>query len=140
MANPRKAPPRAAKPKAKSVRGASVVRDRRGQMAPSVTAAELKNRTGAVLAGALSHGTVAIHRHGEIHAVLLSFDEYQALLKHAPAPAKALEKEFGQLLARMRTRRSVRGALSLFQATPEELAQSAHKAARRSVRKGGRSA
>lgn len=140
MPVPRKPRVRASKAKVAAVRTASLVRDRRGQVALSVAAAELKNRTGAVLAGALSHGTVAITRHGDVYAVLLSRDEYQALLKHAPAPAKALEKEFSALLAKMRTKRGVQGALSLFKATPEELGQSAHRAARRSPRRGGRSA
>lgn len=139
MANPRKAPPRAAKPKASAVRGATVVRDRRGQVAPSVTAAELKNRTGAVLAGALSRGTVAITRHGELHAVLLSADEYRVLLKYAPTPIKALEKEFDQLLKKMRTKRSVEAALSLFKITPEDLRRAAHRAARPQTHKGKRS-
>ena len=134
MATPRKPPARAGKPKAPAVHTADLVRDRRGQVAPSVTAAELKNRTGAVLAGALSHGTVAITRHGEVHAVLLSADEFRALLKHAPAPDKALSKEFEQLLARMRTKRSVQGALLLFGATTQDLGRSAHKAIRRPAR------
>ena len=139
MAKPRKAPPRAAKTQRGTFRGADPVRDRRGQVAPSVTAAELKNRTGAVLAGALSHGTVAITRHGEVHAVLLSTEEYGALLKHAPAPAKALEKEFDQLLARMRTKRSVAAALSLFKMKPEDFRRAAHRAARKDRRWSGRS-
>lgn len=139
MPAPRKAPARASKPKAPAVRTTGLIRDRRGQVALSVTAAELKNRTGAVLAGALSHGTVAITRHGEVHAVLLSADEYQVLLKHAPAPAKALEKEFDQLLARMRTKRSVQAALSLFNMKPEDFRRAAHSAAQRSPRKPGRS-
>ncbi len=139
MPAPRKPPTRASKPKAAAARTAGLVRDRRGQVALSVTAAELKNRTGAVLIGTLSHGTVAITRHGEIHAVLVSFDEYQALLKHAPAPAKALEKEFTQLLAKMRTKRSLRGALSLFRVAPEELGHAAHQAARREGRRRTRS-
>ena len=139
MPTPRKAPARASKPKAAAVRTANPVRDRRGQVAPSVTAAELKNRTGAVLAGALSHGTVAISRHGELHAVLLSADEYMALLKHAPAPAKALEKEFDQLLAKMRTKRSVEAALSLFRMTPEDFRRAAHRAAKPARSKSKRS-
>jgi prevent-host-death family protein len=130
MAKASKRAHRAGKPDAKTFRGADMVRDRRGQAVPTATAAELKNRLGAVLAGALSHGTVAITRHGEIHAVLLSADEYRALLKHAPAPAKALEKEFGQLLIKMRIKRGVQGALSLFKATPAELGRSAHQAAK----------
>lgn len=130
MAKARKATARRPSTPASKVATATVVRDRRGQVVPTATAAELKNRLGAVLAGALSHGTVAITRHGEVHAVLLSRDEYQALLKHAPAPAKALEKEFGALLAKMRTKRSVQGATSLFKAAPAELGRSAHKAAR----------
>ena len=134
MATPRKTPPRAEKPKTGTLHRADPLRDRRGQVAPAVTAAELKNRTGAVLAGALSHGTVAITRHGEIHAVLLSSDEYRALLKHAPAPAKALEKEFDQLLARMRTKRSVEAALSLFRMKPDDFRRAAHKAVRRGKR------
>lgn len=134
MATIRKPPARAGKTPRSTSKSATAVRDRRGQVVPSVTAAELKNRTGAVLAGALSHGTVAIHRHGKIHALLLSFDEYQALLKHAPAPAKTLEKEFEKLLAKMRSRRGVQAALSLFNTTPEDLGQSAHKTAKKRAR------
>ena len=139
MATARKTPARAGKPKAATVRTAELVRDRRGQVARSVTAAELKNRTGAVLAGALSRGTVAITRHGEIHAVLLSADEYRVLLKYAPTPVKALEKEFDQLLKKMRTKRSVEAALSLFKITPEDLRRAAHRAAHPQTRKGKRS-
>ena len=135
MAKARKPAPRAGKPDTKTFRGADMVRDRRGQAVPTATAAELKNRLGAVLAGALSHGTVAITRHGQVHAVLLSLDEYRALLKHAPSPTKALEKEFDQLLKKMRTKRSVEAALSLFKMTPEDFRRAAHQASRRNRRK-----
>lgn len=44
-------------------------------------------------------------------------------------------KEFEALLADMRTKKSVAGALSLFTATPEELGKTASEAARREKHK-----
>lgn len=103
---------------------------RRGLPVEAVPAAELKNRLGSVLRKALTNGVVAITRHHETYAMVLSVEEYRMLLSYAPPALKTLEKEFDALLRNMRTKKSQRAAQSLFKMTPEDFRRAAQQAAK----------
>lgn len=105
------------------------IRTRYGSPVEAVPAARLKNHLGAVLRQALTQQVLAITRHNETYAMILSVEEYRTLLRFAPPPLKALEKEFDALVKRMQTKKSRRAMDALFRATPEELGRAAHRAA-----------
>ncbi len=102
---------------------------------PAVTATAAKNGFGAVLEQAESYGAVAIMKHDKAKAVILSINEYEALLARVPDPLAALAGDFDELVARMRTPAARAAADALFAASPAELGRAARKAARAPVRK-----
>ena len=104
--------------------------NRYGSTVEAVTAAQLKNRLGSVLRQALTQHVLAITRHNETYAILLSVEEYRTMLRFAPPPLKALEREFDALVRRMQTKKPKRAVDALFKATPEELGRAASRAAR----------
>ena len=121
---------RRARPQAHYTDQAPPIRTRYGSPVEAVPAARLKNQLGAVLRQALTQQVLAITRHNETYAMILSVEEYRTLLRFAPPPLKALEKEFDALVKSMQTKKSRRGIDALFRATPEELRRAAHQAAR----------
>ena len=98
---------------------------------PAVAATRLKNEFGAVLEQAVRDGAVAITRHDTPKAVLVSYDEFQALVKERTPNLSDLSAEYDVLLARMQTPKSRRGMQAAFDATPAELGSAAVKAARK---------
>lgn len=126
---------RRAAPQAHYTDQAPPIRTRYGSPVEAVPAARLKNHLGAVLRQALTQQVLAITRHNEAYAMILSVEEYRTLLRFAPPPLKALEKEFDALVKSMQTKKSRRAMDALFRATPEELRRSAHQAAQQSTRK-----
>lgn len=107
------------------------VRNFRGQPAASFSATEAKNTFGTVLETALNKGMVAITKQDKTRAVLLSMEEYQALLERAPDPLKTLSAEFDALEARMQTPKAKAAGKALFKATPAELGRAAANSARK---------
>lgn len=103
------------------------IKTRYGQPAEAVTAAQLKNHLGSVLRTALTRGVVAITRYQQVHAMLLSVEEYQTLLEYAPPALKMLKKEFDARVASMQTKKSKRAGRPLFGAAPSQHARSAAK-------------
>jgi antitoxin Phd len=95
----------------------------------SVTASDLKNKFGEVIAQA-GKGAVAITRHQRAEFVLLSVEEYLELHTARTAPLDALTSEFDAMVARMNTPAARRAVDQLFKATPAALGKSAVKAAR----------
>lgn len=146
MPTPRKTTPRRrsratptvrrAGPQAHYTDQAPPIRTRYGSPVEAVPAARLKNHLGAVLRQALTQQVLAITRHNETYAMILSVEEYRTLLRFAPPPLKALEKEFDALVKSMQTKKARRGIDALFRATPEELGRAAVRAAR--ARSGSR--
>jgi antitoxin Phd len=98
---------------------------------PAVAATRLKNEFGTVLEQALRGGAVAITRHDTPKAVLVSYDEFQALVKDRAPSLNDLSAEYDVLLARMQTPKSRKGMGEAFNATPAELGRAAVKAARK---------
>ncbi|HKU71524.1 MAG TPA: type II toxin-antitoxin system prevent-host-death family antitoxin [Burkholderiales bacterium] len=103
---------------------------------PAVAATRLKNEFGAVLEQALRGGAVAITRHDTPRAVLISYDEFQALVKARSHDLSDLAAEYDVLLANLQTPRAKKGLEAAFNATPAELGRAAVRAARSF--KGGR--
>lgn len=96
---------------------------------PTVAATKVKNEFGSVLDQATHGGAVAITRHETPKAVLLSYQEFQALVNRQSPTLDHLANEFDTLLNRMQTGKAKRGADTAFRATPKKLAQAALNAA-----------
>ena len=108
-------------------------RNRHGDLVeiPTVAASRLKNEFGAVLEQALRGGAVAITKHDTPRAVLVSYDEFQALVRAGSQSLGDLRVEYDTLLARMQTPAARAGMEAAFNASPAELGRAAAKAARR---------
>lgn len=98
---------------------------------PAVAATRLKNEFGTVLEQALRSGAVAITRHDTPKAVLVSYDEFQSLVKARSHNLSDLGAEYSVLLARMHTPKARKGMKAAFNASPAELGRAAVKAARK---------
>lgn len=98
---------------------------------PAVAATRLKNEFGAVLEQAQRGGAVAITRHETPKAVLVSYEEFQALIRNATPSLNDLHAEYDVLMARMQTPAARNGMDDAFNAAPARLGQAAVKAARK---------
>ena len=65
---------------------------------PAVAATRLKNECGAVLEQAVRGGAVAITRHDTPRAVLISYEEFQALIKDRTPSLNDLSAEYDAAL------------------------------------------
>ncbi len=95
----------------------------------TVAATKVKNEFGAILEQTMHSGAVAITRHDMPKAVLLSFAEFESLVKERSRSLDDLHAEFDGLLAQMQTLRSRKGVEAAFNASPAELGRAAVKAA-----------
>ena len=98
---------------------------------PSFKATDAKNSFGRMLETALREGGIVITKHDDPKAVLLSWNEFEALASAASSQLTTLTSEFDALLARMQTPRAKRGMRRAFDATPEQLGKAAAGASRR---------
>jgi prevent-host-death family protein len=108
-------------------------RNSRGNLVdiPSVAATRVKNEFGAILEKATHEGAVAITRHNTPKAVLLSYDEFQSLVKARSQTLDDLGSQFDALLARMQTSKARRGMKAAFNASSSRLGSAAVRAARK---------
>jgi prevent-host-death family protein len=97
---------------------------------PAVAATRLKNEFGSVMEQALRGGAVAITRHETPRAVLVSYEEFQALVRDRAPSLNDLSAEYDSLLEHMQTPAAKRGLAAAFDAEPAELGRAAVKAAR----------
>jgi len=97
---------------------------------PSVAATRAKNEFGVVLEQALQGGAVAITRHDAPKAVLISYEEFKALIKDRTPSLHELRAEYDVLLAGMQTPQARKGMDAAFNATPAQLGKAAIKAAK----------
>ena len=97
-------------------------RNRLGELVdvPSVAATRLKNEFGAVLDQA-ARGAVAITRHDSPKAVLVSYEEFQALVNARAQSLSELDAEFDALLARMQKPKAKKGVAAAFAASSGQL-------------------
>lgn len=107
-------------------------RNRLGELVdvPTVAATRLKNQFGSILERA-ARGAVAITRHDAPKAVLISYEDFEALVKVQNQNLGDLSAEFDALLARMQTPKARRGMAAAFKASPAALGRAAVKAARK---------
>lgn len=107
-------------------------RNRLGELVdiPTVAATRLKNEFGTILERA-ARGAVAITRHDAPKAVLVSYEDFEALVKGQNQNLKELGAEFDSLLARMQTPKARKGMHAAFEAAPAQLGRAAVKAARK---------
>jgi antitoxin Phd len=97
---------------------------------PAVAATRLKNEFGAVLEQVLRGGAVAITRHDAPKAVLVSYDEFQSLIKARAHDLNDLSAEYDVLLSRMQAPAARKAMNAAFNASPAELGRAAVRAAR----------
>ena len=97
----------------------------------AVTATEAKNNFGALLDNVIEKGRIAITKHHEVSAVVLSRREYEFLLSSQEDPLVELRDEFAALVQRMNAPRAKRAGRALFDATPARLGRAAVAAIRR---------
>ncbi len=86
----------------------------------SYSATEAKNSFGRLLERTMAGGMVAITRHHQPRAVLLSIDEYQALVAKVADPIDRLRGDFDALVARMQTPAAKAAGDALFSAPEDE--------------------
>jgi antitoxin Phd len=98
---------------------------------PEIAATRIKNEFGAVLEQAIRGGAVAITRHDTPKAVLVSYEEFQSLIKARSHSLSELSAEYNVLLARMQTPKARKAMAEAFDASPAELGRAAVKAARK---------
>lgn len=96
---------------------------------PEVSATEAKNSFGRILEAALAQGAVAITKHDEPRAVLMSVQAYQALFEAQASPLAALTQEFDALLAGLQGPAQRDAMAEAFGAEGPELAAAAMAAA-----------
>ena len=108
----------------------------RNRRLSAFAATEAKNEFGHLLETALRSGAVAITRHDTVKAVLLSVEEYEALLPQT-GKIETLTGEFDALLTQMQTPVARRAAWKAFRASPKELGAAAVAAARAKKKKRG---
>lgn len=97
----------------------------------AVAATKVKNEFGAILEKTMHNGAVAITRHDRPKAVLLSFAEFESLVRERSRSLDDLNAEFDELLARMQTPQARKGVEAAFDASPEELGRAAVTAAKK---------
>ena len=96
----------------------------------TVAATKVKNEFGAILEQTMHSGAVAITRHDMPKAVLLSFAEFESLVKERSRSLDDLNAEFDGLLAHMQKSQARKGVEAAFNASTAELGRAAVKAAK----------
>ncbi|MGE0469726.1 MAG: type II toxin-antitoxin system prevent-host-death family antitoxin [Nitrospira sp.] len=97
----------------------------------TVAATKVMNEFGSILEKTMHSGAVAITRHDTPKAVLLSFAEFESLVKERSRSLDDLNAEFDGLLARMQTPQARMGVEASFNASPIKLGRAAVKAAQK---------
>ncbi len=108
-----------------------VYRNSRGEFVepPDVAATRLKSECGTVLDEAMQRGAVVITRHDTPKAVLVSYEEFQALVREQSPSLSELRAEYDVLLARMQKPAAKAAMAAAFDAAPAQIGRAANKAA-----------
>lgn len=101
---------------------------------PAIPASRFKNAFGTVFEQAAQGGAIAITKHDAPKAVLLSYAEFEALVKAREQSLDDLSDEFDGLLARMQAPKAKAAAQAAFDAEPARLGRAAVKMAARRKR------
>jgi len=113
------------------VNDAVMLRNRRGERVEEISASDAKNFFGRVLDTVARVGMVAITRHDQARAILLSIDEYHALAQSGGNVLQALQGEFDAMLDRMNAPGQREAMQQAFDTPPLKLGRIAVKGARR---------
>ena len=110
-------------------------RNSQGEMfdVPAVAVTRMMNEFGTVLEQVMRGGAVAITRHETPRAVLISYEEFQALVKARSHDLSDLTAEYDALLAGMQTPKAKKAMENAFFAAPAALGRAAVRAARKRV-------
>ena len=106
--------------------------------APQIPASVAKNTFGRVLDRVAREGRVAITKHDEPCAVLISIDEYRALVGAEEMALNTLSAEFDALFERMQEPGAAVAMQRAFAMTPGELGRAAVKDAPATAKSGRR--
>lgn len=98
---------------------------------PAFKATDAKNAFGRVLETALRKGAIVITKHEDPKAVLLSWEEFEALASTRSGQLAALSGEFDAALERMQAPRARKAMRDAFAASPDQLGKAAVATARR---------
>jgi prevent-host-death family protein len=96
---------------------------------PRVAATRFKNEFGAMFEQAALGGAVAITKHDAPKAVLISYEEFQALVRARSPGLDDLGARFDALLESMQAPGAKRGMAAAFDASPAKLGHAAVTAA-----------
>jgi len=104
-----------------------------------VPASRLKNAPGAIVDQAVAGHPVVITKHDAPRAVILSFDDFEALARAREPGLEVLEARFEALLAGMQKPEAKRAVRAALDAAPEALGRAAVAGARkpRKARRAG---
>ena len=123
------------------------IRSRRGKLAdaPQISASVAKNSFGRILDRVAKEGRLAITKHDEPCAVLISIEEYRVLVGAEAVTLDTLSDEFDALFERMQKPGAAAAMQKAFALTPAELGRAAVKdaaltTARRATPKSARRA
>jgi antitoxin Phd len=113
--------------------GALKFRNAQGELVdiPNVAATRFKNEFGAIFEQAALGGAVAITKHDAPKAVLISYDEFRALVRARSPGLDDLGARFDALLDGMQAPKVKKGMAAAFDASPAKLGRAAVKAARK---------
>jgi antitoxin Phd len=106
----------------------------------TVAASRFKNEFGSIFEKATHGGAVAITKHDTPKAVLISYDEFKALVRARSPALEDLNSQFDELLARMQTPAAKKAVAEAFDASPEVLGRAARQAAGAAATKAKRAA
>lgn len=95
----------------------------------AVPATRFKNELAAMLEQAALGRPVAITRHDTPKAVLVSYEEFRALVEARTSSLGALEAEFDAVLERMQAPSARKGMAAAFEADPAAIGRAAVRAA-----------
>lgn len=96
----------------------------------SVSATEAQNHFGAVLSRARAEGVIFITRYERPEAVVLSMEQYEALVRSRGVDLDALEHEFDRLYEAMQRPEQQTAHRGLFSMTGRELGEAVVRTAR----------
>ncbi len=107
------------------------IRPRRDKLAdaPQISASVAKNSFGRILDRVAREGRLAITKHDEPCAVLISIEEYRALVGAEEVTLNTLSDEFDALFERMQEPGAAAAMQRAFALTPAQLGRAAVKAA-----------
>lgn len=108
-------------------------RNSRGELidVSAIAATKVKNEFGAILEQTMHNGAVVITRHDAPKAVLLSFAEFESLVRERSRSLDDLNGEFDSLLVRMQAPQARKGVEAAFSASPDDLGRIAVTAAKK---------